>query len=85
MPYWLAHNLTALFQFVLIGVTLAGDNAIVVALAVAPAGVGEDPGRGHAAHHRGGYFHASRQHRGDRRGSAAATGYWRRGFYFRWF
>ena len=35
MPHWLTHDLAALFQVVLIDVTLAGDNAVVVALAVA--------------------------------------------------
>jgi YjbE family integral membrane protein len=35
MPHWLTHDLAALLQVVLIDVTLAGDNAVVVALAVA--------------------------------------------------
>jgi len=35
MPDWLTHDLTALLQVVLIDVTLAGDNAVVVALSVA--------------------------------------------------
>jgi YjbE family integral membrane protein len=35
MSHWLAHDVVALFQVVLIDVTLAGDNAVVVALAVA--------------------------------------------------
>jgi YjbE family integral membrane protein len=35
MPHWLTHDLTALLQVVLIDVTLAGDNAVVVALSVA--------------------------------------------------
>jgi YjbE family integral membrane protein len=34
MPHWLTHDLAALLQVVLIDVTLAGDNAVVVALAV---------------------------------------------------
>jgi YjbE family integral membrane protein len=34
MPHWLTHDLAALIQVVLIDVTLAGDNAVVVALAV---------------------------------------------------
>lgn len=35
MPYWLTHDLAALVQVVLIDITLAGDNAVVVGLAVA--------------------------------------------------
>ena len=35
MPYWLTHEPTALAQVVLIDITLAGDNAVVVGLAVA--------------------------------------------------
>ncbi len=35
MPYWLTHDLTALVQVVLIDIALAGDNAVVVGLAVA--------------------------------------------------
>lgn len=35
MPHWLIHDLAALAQVVLIDVALAGDNAIVVGLAVA--------------------------------------------------
>lgn len=35
MPHWLTHDLAALAQVVLIDITLAGDNAVVVGLAVA--------------------------------------------------
>ena len=35
MPHWLTHDLVALAQVVLIDITLAGDNAVVVGLAVA--------------------------------------------------
>lgn len=35
MPHWLTHDLAALFQVVLIDVALAGDNAVLVGLAVA--------------------------------------------------
>jgi YjbE family integral membrane protein len=35
MPHWPTHDLAALLQVVLIDVTLAGDNAVVVALSVA--------------------------------------------------
>ena len=34
MPHWLTHDLAALLQVVLIDVALAGDNAVVVGLAV---------------------------------------------------
>jgi YjbE family integral membrane protein len=35
MPHWLTHDLFALGQVILIDVTLAGDNAVVVGMAVA--------------------------------------------------
>jgi len=35
MPYWLTHDFAALAQVVLIDIALAGDNAVVVGLAVA--------------------------------------------------
>ena len=35
MPHWLIHDFGPLIQVVLIDITLAGDNAVVVGLAVA--------------------------------------------------